>query len=208
MNETIDQQVDKAITEGRRVQEAVQQITLKALTQGRLDLEAMRKVTGDAVAAVREAATRQDAHARSAAEEAAQGIERALGQAAEALKLSIQEASGRAGKFSSEDLAKARADMAAVEKMYVDTLSEAAHAARGAAKATLEDLARHAEASGTAIGRQLRESAGLSGEAADAVRKQFDAGLNAAAASSATFTRAAAGVLAAIADTLERKQKA
>jgi len=129
-------------------------------------------------------------------------------QAAEALKLSIQEASGRAGKFSSEDLAKARADMAAVEKMYVDTLSEAAHAARGAAKATLEDLARHAEASGTAIGRQLRESAGLSGEAADAVRKQFDAGLHAAAASSATFTRAAAGVLAAIADTLERKKNA
>ena len=207
MNETIEQQVDKAIAEGRRVQEAVQQITLKALTQGRLDLEAMRKVTGDAVAAVREAATQQDAHVTNAAKEAARGIERALAQAAEALKLSIQEASGRAGKFSSEDLAKARADMAAVEKMFVDTLSEAAQAARGAAKATLQDLARHAEASGTAIGRQLRESADLSGEVADAVRKQFDAGLKAAAASSAMFTRAAAGVLAAIADRLERKQK-
>jgi hypothetical protein len=53
----------------------------------------------------------------------------------------------------------------------------------------------------------LRESAELSGEAADAVRKQFDANLKAAAASSAMFTRAAAGVLAAIADTLERKQQ-
>ncbi len=42
MNETIQQQVDKAVAEGRRVQEAVQQITLKALTQGRLDLEEMR----------------------------------------------------------------------------------------------------------------------------------------------------------------------
>ena len=204
MNETIEQQVDKAIAEGRRVQEAVQQITLKALTQGRLDLEAMRKVTGDAVAAVREAATRQDAHVTNAAKEAARGIERALAQAAEALKLSIQEASGRAGKFASEDLAKARADMAAVEKMFVDTLSEAAQAARGAAKATLQDLAHHAEAGGTAIGRQLRESADLSGEVADAVRNQFDAGLKAAAASSAMFTRAAAGVLAAVADRLER----
>ena len=207
MNETIEQQVDKAIAEGRRVQEAVREITLEALSKGRLDLEAMRKVTGEAVAAVRETATRHDAHARNAVREALQGIERALAQAAEAMKLSIQEAGGRVGTFSSEELAKARADLAAVEKMFVETLSEAAQAARGAAKATLEDLARHAEASGTAIGRQMRESAELSAEAADAVRKQFRAGLEAAAASGAVFARAAAGVLAAIAGTLERKQK-
>lgn len=148
MNETIQQQVYNAIAEGRRVQEAVQRITLKALIHGRLDLEEMRLVTGDALAAVREAATQQNAHITNAAKEAARGIACALAQAAEALKLSIQEASGRAGKFSSADLAKARADMAAVERMFVDTLSKTAQAARGAANATLQDLARHAEASG------------------------------------------------------------
>lgn len=95
MKETAAQQLDKAMAQGRRVQEAVQQITLKTLAQGRLDLEPMRKVTADAVHAVREAAAHQHAHARDAAKQAAQGIQRALAQAAEALKLSIQEASGR-----------------------------------------------------------------------------------------------------------------
>ena len=133
MNGTIQQQVNQAIAEGLRVQQAVQQIVLKALAEGRLDLDAMRKVTGDALAAVRVA------EPGSAAKDAVRGIESALAHAA--------------------DLAKVRADVAAVEKMFVATLSQAADAARGAAKATLEDLARHAEASGTAIGRQLRESA-------------------------------------------------
>ncbi|MGZ8231178.1 MAG: DUF6781 family protein [Burkholderiales bacterium] len=207
MNETVTQQVQKAIAEGRRVQEAVHDIALKALARHELDFEAMRKVTREAVDAVREAAGHQDIAVKDAAKQAIGGIDHALAHAAEALKLSIQEASSRTEKFSREDLAKARADLAELERMFVETLGEAARAARGTAKATLEDLARHAETSGTAVGRQLRESAALSGQFAEAARKQFESGIKAVAASSALIARAAAGVLAGIADTLESKRK-
>ena len=57
----------------------------------------------------------------------------------------------------------------------------------------------------SARARRLRESAELSSQVADDVRKQFDAGLRAAAASSAMSMRAAAGVLTALADTLARR---
>lgn len=203
----IGKQIEGAIREGRRVQEAVRDITLKALTQRELDFAAMRKVTREALDAVREAAGRHEGNVKEATKQAVQGVDQALAHAAEAVKLSLQEAGDRAEKFSREDLSKVRANLGDLEKMFVDTLGEAARAARGAAKATLEDLARHAESSGTAVGRQLRESAELSGQMAHAVREQFKAGMEAAAASGAMFSRAAAGVLAGIAEALEPKNK-
>lgn len=203
----VGKEVEGAIREGQRIQESVRDITLKALTQRELDFAAMRKVTREALDAVREAAGRHDANVKEATRQAVHGVDQALAHAAEALKLSLQEAGNRAEKFSREDLAKARANLGDLEKMFVDTLGEAAKAARGAAKATLEDLARHAESSGTAVGRQLRESAELSGQMAHAMREQFRAGMEAAATTGAVFSRAAAGVLAGIADALDPKHK-
>ena len=203
----LGKEVEGAIREGRRVQEAVQEITLKALTQRELDFAAMRKVTREAIDAVRDAATTQGEGMKDAAKQAVAGVDQALAKAAEALKLSLQEAGSRVEKFSSEDLSKARSDLADVEKMFVDTLSGAARSAQGAARATFEDLARHAQASGTAVGRQLRESAALSGQVADAARVQFRAGMEAAATSGAIFARAAAGVLAGLAEAIDPKHK-
>jgi hypothetical protein len=207
MIDNVGEQVQKAMAEGRRVQEAVQQITLKALTERQLDFAAMRKVTGEAIDAVREAATTHGDGMKDAAKQAIAGVDQALARAAEALKLSLQEAGGRIEKFSSEDLAKARQDLAGTEKMFVDALSGAARTAQGAARATFEDLARHAQASGTAVGRQLRESAAASGQVADAARAQFRAGMEAAATSGALFARAAAGVLAGLAEAIDPKHK-
>jgi hypothetical protein len=203
----VAKEVEGAIREGLRVQETVRDITLKALTQRELDFAAMRKVTREAIDAVREAAGRNEAGVKEATKQAIHGVDQALAHAAEALKLSLQEAGGRAEKFSREDLAKVRANLGDLEKMFVDTLGEAARAARGAGKATLEDLARHAEASGTAVGRQMRESAELSGQMAHALREQFRTGMEVAATSGAMFSRAAAGVLAGIADALDPKNR-
>jgi hypothetical protein len=207
MSDGFGEQVRNAMEQGRRVQEAVQQITLKALTQRQLDFDAMRKVTREAIDAVRETAATQGAGVGDAAKQAVAGVDQALAKAAEAVKLSLQEAGSRMEKFSSEDLAKARADLADMEKMFVDTLSGAARTAQGTARATFEDLARHAQASGTAVGRQLRDSAAMSGQVADAARAQFRAGMEAAATSGAIFARAAAGVLAGLAEAIDPKNK-
>jgi hypothetical protein len=203
----LGKEVEGAIREGRRVQEAVQEITLKALKERQLDFAAMRKVTREAIDAVREAAGTQEAGMKEAAKQAIAGVDQALAQAAQAVKFSLEEAGSRAAKFSGEDLKKARADLGEIEKMFVGTLSEAARSARGAAQATMEDLARHAEAGGTAIGRQLRDTAAASEQLSHAARAQMRAGMEAAATSGAMFARAAAGVLAGLAEAIDPKHK-
>lgn len=200
-------EVEGALREGRRIQEALQEVTLKALTRRELDLATLRSVTRDALDAVRETAQARGAGAQEAVKQAVAGVDQALAQAAQALKLSLEEAGGRAEKFSREDLAKARADLAGVEKMFVDALGETARAAHGTAKAAFEDLARHAETSGTAIGKQMREAGTASAQAAELARAQFKAGMEAAAASGAIFARAAAGVLAGIAEAIDPKHR-
>ncbi|MGE0873813.1 MAG: DUF6781 family protein [Burkholderiales bacterium] len=199
--------VRKAIAEGRRVQEAVRDITLKALTRHELDQRALRKVTKDAMDAVRDAAAVQGASVTQAAKDAVGGVDQALAHAAQALKLSLDEAASRAGKFTQEDLARAKNDLADLEKMFLDTLRDTAQSASGTASAMFEDLGRHARSSGTAIGRQLAEMAPLAERMAQAGQAQFEAGMHAAATSGALFARAAAGVLAGIADTLSGKHK-
>jgi len=203
----IGEEVQQAIEQGRHIQEQVRDITLAALTRGELDGAAMRKVTGEVMKNVQEAASVQGTRAKEAIAEAAAGVDQALAHAAQALKLSIEEAAGRAQQFSREDLAKARASLKDLEQLFLDTLRETARASRGAASTILDDLAKHAEASGTAVGRQLEQMSGLSGQMAQAGRAHFEAGVNAALTSGAMMARIASGVLAGIADSLAEKGK-
>jgi hypothetical protein len=203
----VGEEVRKAVAAGRRVQETVRNATLKALTQRELDHAALRKVTHETLNAVREAAEAQGANARQAAKEAVDGVAHALAHAAQALSLSVEEAAGRAQQFSREDLARARDDIAELEKMFVDTLQETSRNARGTASAVFKELAEHARASGTAIGRQMEETGTLTSQLAEAGRAQFSAGAAAAAASGAMLARIASGVLAGMADALAGERK-
>ncbi|HYD58072.1 MAG TPA: DUF6781 family protein [Burkholderiales bacterium] len=136
----VGKQIEDAIREGQRVQEAVQEITLKALTERQLDFAAMRKVTSEAIESIRQAAATQDPGLMEAARQALSGVGRALGEAGQAAKLSAEEAA------ASSQLVKA-------------------------------------------------------------ARAQLEAGVRAGAASGAVFARAAAGMLAGLADALENRHK-
>jgi hypothetical protein len=199
--------VRRAVGQGHGIQKAVRDITLKALTRGELDQNAVRRVTRDVVKGVQEAATVQGVRAKEVVAEAVAGVDEALAHAAQALKLSIEEAAGRAEKFSSEDLARARESLKSLEGDFLETLRETARASRTTVSAILDDLIEHAQASGTAVGRQLGQMSGLSGRMAEAGRAQFEAGVHAAMSSSAMMARIASGVLAGIADSLDTKPR-
>ncbi len=203
----IRDEVRSAVERGRGIQKAVRDITLKALTRGELDQEAIRKVTSNVIKAVQEAATVQGGRAKEVVAEAVAGLDEALAHAAQALKLSIEEAAGRAEKFSREDLAKARSSLKNLEGDFLDTLRETARASRSTVSAILDDLIKHAQGSGTAVGRQLQQVGGLSGRMAEAGRAQFEAGMHAAISSTAMTARIASGVLAGIADSLDANPK-
>jgi F0F1-type ATP synthase membrane subunit b/b' len=200
-------EVRRAIEQGRGIQKAVRDITLKALTRGELDPDAIRKVTRDAVKGVQEAAAVQGVRVKDVVAEAVAGVDEALAHAAQALKLSIEEAAGRTEKFSREDLAKARESLKNLEGDFLDALRDTARAGSGTVSAILDDLIEHAQASGTAVGRQLERMSGLSGRMAEAGRAQFEAGMHAAMSSTAMMARIASGVLAGIADSLDTKPR-
>lgn len=203
---SVQDEIKRAVKEGGDIQEAVRRVTLKALTHGELDGESVRKVTAEVIKGVQEATATHGASVKDVTAKAVAGLDEALARAAQAIKLSLDEATDRAEKFSREDLAKTRENLKNLEKLFVDTLSETAKAGRGAASSILDDLARHAQASGTAVGRQVAENmSGLTARAAEAGRAQFEAGLRAAAASSAMMARIASGVLSGIADSLAQK---
>jgi len=205
---SVHDEIRQAVKEGGDIQEAVRRVTLKALTQGELDGESVRKVTAEVIKGVQEATATHGASVKDVTAKAVAGVDEALARAAQAIKLSLEEATDRAEKFSRDDLAKTRENLRNMEKLFVDTLRETAKAGQGAASSVLDDLARHAQASGTAVGRQVAENmSGLAGQAAEAARAQFEAGLRAAAASSAMMARIASGVLSGIADSLAQKSK-
>jgi len=204
----IRDEVRRAVELGGDIQEAVRRITLKALTRGELDQDSVRKVTGEVMKGVQAAAAAYGTGARNVTEKAITGLDNALAHAAQALKLSIEEAAGRAEKFSREDLKKARKNLRELEKLFLGTLRETSKASRGAVSSILGDLLRHARASGTAVGRELGENVGgLSSRMAQAGRSQFRAGVNATVSSGVMIARIASGVLAGIADSLAGKSK-
>lgn len=202
---TIRDEIGRAVRLGRGIQKEACNITLKALTRGELDRDAIRKVTGDVVKAVQEAATVQGVRTKEVVAEAVAGVDQALAHAAQALKLSIEEAGGRAEKFSREDLAKARESLKNLEGDFIDALRETARSGRSTISSIMDDMIKHAQSSGTAVGRQLQEMSGLSGRMAEAGRAHFEAALRTAASSTAMMARIASGVLAGIAESLNAK---
>ena len=204
-SKSIDAQVRQALRRAKRVQETVRKITLEALKQGNLDRPSLEKVTREVLDAIHEAARAQGSEAQQTIKQAISGLDQALAVAAQALKLSIEEAADRADQFSREDLARARSDLRQMRRIFLQTLRDTARAGRGTAAGILNDLARHARASGTAVGRQIEVMRSIPAHAAKMGRASFTAGVSAATTSGVMLARVAAGVLAGIADSAEKR---
>ena len=114
----LEAEVRSAVAQDDNVQEAVQHLTLTALSAQIHDLESLRRIMTAVMQGAREGAqqklqqTTAQAHtARTQLTDAVAGLDAALAQLAEASKLAVEEATGRAQKFSDEELARARADL-------------------------------------------------------------------------------------------------
>jgi hypothetical protein len=139
--------------------------------------------------------------ARDHLRQAVSGLDIALAQFAEAAKLSVEEAAGRAQKYSSEDLKRARADLENLEKMFVDTLHTSASAAKDAAGEILHGLAAHVRTHGSAVGTQLKDTLPVfASHIGAAGRAQAGAGLHLAKNTSDLMRQIAAGLLTGLAE--------
>lgn len=205
---TLEAEVRNTVEQGHDVQEKVRQLTLRVISARSLDIESVRQTAGavlrGAQAAVQKELQQSSAQthiARDHLKQAVTGLDIALAQFAEAAKLTVEEASSRAQKYSSEDLKRARADLANLEKMFVDTLQSSASAAKNAAGDILRDLAAHTRTHGTAVGKQLKETlSAFARHIGEAGRAQAGVGLHLAKSTSDFMRQIAAGVLTGLAD--------
>ncbi len=133
--------------------------------------------------------------------DAVAGLDAALAQLAEASKLALEEAAGRAQKFSNEELTRARAELESVETLFLDIVQTSASAAQELVKETLGDLIGHAKRNGTAVGSQVKDTLVVFNQQMTSVgQNQLEAGIELTHAITNLMREATAGVLAEIAE--------
>jgi len=205
---TLEAEVRSAVEQGHNVQEVVRQLTLRKISARSLDIESLRQIAGAVLQGAKagvqkelDQSAAQAGIARANLKQAVGGLDVALAQFAEASKLALEEAAGRAQKFSSEDLARTRSDLESLEAMFLETVKSSASGAKGAAGDILYDLAAHARIYGSAVGTQLKETlAVITHQLGAAGRTQVEAGLHLAQATSDQLRQIAAGLLTGLAD--------
>jgi len=157
----IEQRVRTALAgDPAGIAQEVRAITLQALSHGKLDKEALKQVMTSVVQAALQGSAQRAKQGTQALKEALRGLDEALAAAAEAAQLAIQEAAGRTGEFSRQGLKRATDDLAVLESLLVETLTDVARDAQGNLKATLQDIINHARASGMVVGRRVMEATG------------------------------------------------
>lgn len=205
---TLEAEVRKAVEEGRDVQERVRQITLRIIRARSFDIKSLQDATMAVLRGARagvqkdvQYSSNQSKIALDHLKQAVTGLDVALAQFAEAAKLAVEEASGRAQRYSSEDLTRARSDLEKLEKMFLDSLQASARATRDAAGDVLHGLADHARIQGSAVGGQMKETlATIAHQLGAAGSAQAGIGLHLARNTSDLLRQIAAGMLTGLAD--------
>jgi hypothetical protein len=205
---TLEAEVRSAVEQNHDIQEAVRQLTLRRINARSLDIESLRQIAASVLRGARAAVNKeinlsaaQTETARVQLKQAVAGLDMALAHLAQASRLAIMEATGRAQKFSSEDLVRARADFESLETIFLETLQESVADAKDAAGDILHNIAEHARTHGTKAGEQIKETLDvITHQLGAAGHAQAVAGLHLAQATSELVRQIAAGVLTGLAD--------
>lgn len=214
-SDTLEADVKHAIEQGRDVQEQVRQLTLRRISARSLDIESLKQISASVLRGARAAVQKEldlsSAQADTASiqlKQAVAGLDGALAQIVSAARLAVQEAAGRAQKFSGEDLANTRADLQNIETMFLETLQTSASSAKDVAGEILQDIVAHSRTQGSAVGAQLKETLSVFTHQLGATgRTQAAAGLHLAQATSDLLRQITAGVLTGVAEHIKPSDK-
>lgn len=212
----LEAEVRSAIAKGDNVQQAVRDLTVKALSTQNRDLESLRRIMTAVMQGVREGAQQKLQHtsvhpqtALTPVRDAVAGLDAALAQFAEASKLALEEATGRAQKFSSEELTRIRNELESVESLFLEIVQSSASTAQKVVSETLHDLVAHAKRNGTSVGSQLKDTlAAFNHEITSAGQTRLEAGLQLTHAITDLMRQVAAGLLTGIAERVKPDDKA
>jgi uncharacterized protein DUF6781 len=175
---------------GRRVRD----LTLESLANRRFDREGIREVVRAVTEGMAAAAPASGGSMRQAMGQAFRGMDEALTKSVEAGHAALRQMVAAGRGISDNEVKQALAGLKKIEQDFVATVSQVASSANERVRPELEDLVKRAARAGTDTGRQ----------AAHLMTEFTFAGIELAGEFSARFARMASGVLAGMADALEK----
>jgi hypothetical protein len=211
----LEAEVRNTVAQGSNVQKGVHDLTIRALRKRHRDHVSLRHVISAVLKGAREGAEQklqqtpvQAQMVLKSVRDAVAGLDAALAQLAEASKLALEEAAGRAQKFSNEELTRVRNDLESIESLFLEILLSSASTTQKVVSETLHDLAMHAKRNGTAVGSQLKDTLKAFNHQITSVgHEQLEAGIELTHAITNLMREAAAEALNSIAERVKPDDK-
>jgi hypothetical protein len=192
--DSIRQAAVDAIKAGEDVTRRVRDVTLEALRNRRFDREGMREVVRAVTEGVASAAPASSGTVRQVMGQAFRGMDEALTKSVEAGEQALRQLVATGRGLADHEVKEALAGMKKIETDFIDTVGKVAASANDRAAPELRALVERATQFGTETGKQ---SAKLMAEFAFT-------GMELAGQFSVRFAQMASGVLAGMADALEK----
>ena len=184
----------EAMKAGEDVTRRFRDLTLSALANRRFDREGIREAVRAMTEGMAAAAPASGGTMRKAMGQAFRGMDEALTKSVEAGEEALRKLVATGRSISDNEVKQALAGLKKSEEDFLSTVSQVAETANERARPELRDLARRAARAGTETGRQV----------ASLMADVTFSGIELAGHFSARFAQMASGVLAGMADALEK----
>ena len=205
-DDRLERAAEEFVRRGADIRGRVHDLTLAALKERRFDRDAMRDVLRAVSAGVASGAEGAP-DMRQALADGLKGMDEALARSAQAGASALGQLAATGRSFADGELKSALANLKRLEDDFIATVSRVADAASGPVQPELRGALGNLVHSGTETGRQLAlATTELAHRFAVFSIDASLAGLEAASAFGARFANLASGLLAGVADALEKKR--
>jgi hypothetical protein len=192
--DSIRQAASEAMKSGEEVSRRMRDLTLDALKNRRFDREGIREVVRAVTEGMAAAAPASGGSIRHAMGQAFRGMDEALTKSVPAGEEALRQLVATGRGITDNEVKQALAGLKKIEEDFVATVSQVADSANERARPELRELVKRATHAGTETGRQTAH-----------LMAQFTfSGIELAGQFSVRFAQMASGVLAGMADALEK----
>ena len=192
--DSIRQAASEAMKAGGDIARRMRDVTLEALANRRFDREGIREVVRAVTEGMAAAAPASGGSMRKAMGQAFRGMDEALTKSVEAGHSALRQMVSAGRGLADNEVKQALAGLRKIEEDFVSTVSQVAESANERARPELKELVKRATHAGTETGRQ----------AASLMTEFAFTGMELAGEFSVRFAQIASGVLAGMADALEK----
>ena len=197
MTDDISRAASESVRQGEQIRQRVHDLTLEALKSRRFDREAIRDVVRAVTEGITRGAEGSRLGVRQTLAEGFRGMDQALTASVQAGHEALRQMVAAGRGLSENEVKQAAAGLRKIEEDFVATVEQVAHSANERVRPELREVLRQAAHAGTETGRQ---SARLMAEFALG-------GLELAGEFGARFAQLASGVLAGMADALDKRDR-